>query len=63
MPVKLCEYPELPCRARAAWLVTVGSRKADRQLSCGRHLNQACLALASAELPRTALLTVTSVIP
>lgn len=53
---KKCEDPD-GCREKAVWLVGVGDRKADRQLSCGRHLNRTCHAMAEAEYPRTVRLT------
>lgn len=60
-----CECPEfrsgLPCGKTAAWLVQVGTRKADAQLSCPRHLSMTCLAMYQAEDRRSATLTVTAV--
>jgi len=59
-----CECPEFRsgrlCGAAAAWRVQVGTRKADAQLSCGRHLNMTCLAMRHAEGRKVAL-TVTEV--
>lgn len=40
------------CQATAAWLVSVGRRSLDAQLSCGRHLNRTCTLMAEAEFPR-----------
>lgn len=57
-----CECTEntgLVCRARAAWLVGIGSRVIDRQYACGRHLHRTCRAMLGAEKPRTAALTIT----
>lgn len=52
------------CRARAAWLVGVGSRTIDRQYACERHLNRACWAMLEGEGPyRSIKLTVTAVPP
>lgn len=60
-----CECAEFTgldgCPAAGTWRVQVGSRNADAQLSCGRHLNRTCQALAAAELPRRATLTLTPV--
>lgn len=47
------------CPATATWQIGVGTRKSDRQVSCGRHLNRVCWAMVSAEAPRNANLTVT----
>lgn len=49
------------CPARAQWKVQAGTRMVDAQLSCGRHLHQACQAMAAAELPRRVVLSVTGV--
>jgi hypothetical protein len=48
------------CPAEAKWLVRVGTRAADAQRSCGRHLNRTCQALYEAEAPRRPVLTVTA---
>ena len=59
-----CECPEfasgLPCGKAAKWLIQVGTRKADAQLSCARHLSMTCQALYEAEHPRKPVLTVTA---
>jgi hypothetical protein len=59
-----CECAEissgLPCGKTAMWLVQVGTRKADAQLSCGRHLSMTCETMRHAEGRETAL-TVTKV--
>ena len=60
--VKLCEQAEIKggCKERAQWRVAVGTRSADAQLSCGRHLNRTCWAMVGAESPRVHVaLTVT----
>jgi hypothetical protein len=49
-----CEHPD-GCQARAIWRVAVGSRSSDAQLSCRRHMSQACQAMAEAEFPRAAV--------
>lgn len=63
--MKACECPEfssgLPCGRSAMWLVQVGTRKADAQLSCPRHLSMTCSALYGADDPRKPTLTVTAV--
>ena len=60
-----CECPEfrsgLPCGKTAMWLVQVGTRKADAQRSCGRHLSMTCTAMYGADSPRKPALTVTAV--
>jgi uncharacterized protein YbbK (DUF523 family) len=60
-----CECPEsrsgLPCGRTAAWLVQVGTRKADAQHSCARHLSRTCQAMYQAEDRHEAALTVTAV--
>lgn len=53
----------LPCNQPAEWLVQVGTRKADAQFSCGRHLSMTCKSLYEAENPRKPSLTVTAVKP
>jgi hypothetical protein len=62
-----CECTEringTPCRSGAKWLVQIGARKTDAQLSCGVHLSMACEALYEAEKPRKPALTVTAVRP
>lgn len=37
------------CGALALWRVSVGTRRADAQDSCGRHLNMTCAALEGGE--------------
>jgi hypothetical protein len=58
-----CECPEfrsgLPCGRDAKWLVQVGTRKADAQLSCARHLSPTCEAMRHAEGRERVALTVT----
>lgn len=65
--MKNCECTENTgsegCNAAALWLVGIGSRKTDRQLSCGRHLNRTCEAMIQAEMPRRAVLTIAPVRP
>ena len=62
---RTCESRErrtgLPCCAQATWHVQVGTRKADAQLACGRHLNSACEAMLGAEERPGATLTLTAV--
>lgn len=53
----------LPCGRAAKWLVQVGTRKADAQFCCGRHLSMTCTALYEADNPRKPALTVTAVAP
>jgi hypothetical protein len=64
--VRKCESRErrtgLLCPAVALWLVQIGTRKTDAQLSCGRHLNLVCAAMAVTE-ERPVALTVTEVAP
>jgi hypothetical protein len=48
------------CTSYAQWLVGIGGRAFDRQLSCGRHLNRTCWLMIEADKPRTATLTVTA---
>jgi len=64
--VSKCECPEfrsgLPCGPQAMWLVQVGTRKADAQLCCGRHLSMTCTAMRHAE-GRPVALTVMEVTP
>lgn len=59
-----CECPEvrtgLTCGRSAAWLVQVGTRKADAQLSCARHLSGTCAMMLSAEDRPAATVTVTA---
>lgn len=50
-----------PCRARASWIVAVGSRTTDEQAACGRHLNLALTAMVDAERRPVAVLTVRKV--
>ena len=41
----ICETPDIggwPCKRKAVWLVMVGTRRADAQLSCPQHLNKTC---------------------
>lgn len=45
------------CSAVPKWQVRAGSRVTDAQYSCGRHLDRTCEAMAGAELPRTAEIT------
>jgi hypothetical protein len=47
-----------PCPAEAAWIVAVGTRTADEQLACGRHLSRVCWALEGAEGRENVKLTV-----
>ena len=47
------------CKAAATWMVGVGTRVSDRQLSCGRHLNRVCWAMVAGEAPRNPSLTIT----
>lgn len=65
MAAPRCECTEvtsgLGCRITASWLVGVGSRKSDAQLSCGRHLNITCQLMASLEGRAGVTLTVTPV--
>lgn len=49
------------CQAQAVWVVGVGQRITDRQLSCGRHLNRTCQAMQGAEDRAEVLLTVFAV--
>lgn len=59
-----CQAPDgrgRACGARASWLVSVGSRRSDAQLACGRHLNMAALAMLGAEGRASAVLAVTPV--
>lgn len=59
-----CEHPDgngIQCGNAAAWVVQVGTRRADKQLSCGRHLHRTCEAMSAGEAPRNAALTVTPV--
>lgn len=62
-----CECREfrsgLPCGRTAAWLVQVGTRKADAQLSCPRHLSMTCEVMRHGEGREAAALTVTAVTP
>lgn len=56
-----CQNPErvdtgLPCGQPAVWLIGVGSRVMDRQLSCSDCLAFACAAMENAE-GRTVTLT------
>jgi hypothetical protein len=37
------------CVISASWLVGVGTRKMDRQYTCGRHFNQVCWAMVGAD--------------
>jgi hypothetical protein len=65
--VRRCECTEGTgphgCQATAQWLVGIGSRMTDRQLSCGRHLNRTCWLMLGAELPgRAVTLSVTPVV-
>lgn len=57
-----CECPEfrtgLTCGHAAMWLVRVGTRKADAQLSCSHHLSRTCTIMLSAEDRHGAALTV-----
>jgi len=46
------------CASAAVWLVRVGTRHTDAQLSCGLHLNRTCQVMLGAE-GRSAALTVT----
>ena len=59
-----CECPEfrtgLTCGRAAAWLVQVGARKSDAQLSCARHLSPTCEMRLGAEGRPGAALTVTA---
>lgn len=48
----------LPCKSAAAWVVRVGARETDQQLSCGTHLSFVCSAMYEAEGRRGAELTV-----
>jgi len=61
-PSPRCECTETAsgrrCAGTATWLIRVGTRHIDAQLSCGLHLNQTCQAMLSAE-GRNAALTVT----
>jgi hypothetical protein len=45
-----CEYRRpsdlAPCKAPSVFRVQVGTRKADVQLACARHLARTCLAMA-----------------
>ncbi len=65
MSKRKCESPErisgLPCGRSAMWLVQVGTRKADAQPSCARHLSMTCEIMYGAEGRREAALTVTAV--
>ena len=59
-----CEFARCQphaCGARASWLVAVGSRKADAQHSCGRHLNLTCDMLLGAEQRGNVTLTITRI--
>ena len=59
-----CQAPDgsgHACRARASWRVSIGSRRSDAQLACGRHLNMAALAMLGAEGRASAVLAVTPV--
>ena len=63
---RLCEYrmfTDSGCPAGALWLVRVGSRKADGQESCGRHLSATCGVMLAAESRDGACLTVTAIRP
>ena len=62
-----CECPEfrtgLTCGRAAAWLVQVGRRLSDAQLSCRLHLSRTCEIMLGAETmltERTVTLTVTA---
>ena len=67
MSVRGCECPEfrsgLICGSLPKWLVMVGTRKSDAQLSCGVHLNATCALMLAAEGRSGAALTVTPVTP
>jgi hypothetical protein len=52
-------YGPEPCGARPSWLVGVGSRASDAQLSCSRHLAGTCRLRLRAEQRSGASLTVT----
>lgn len=53
-----CDW-QMSCRSRALWVVSVGTRLADRQRSCGRHLVMTCRAMYEAENRPNATLTLT----
>ena len=59
-----CECPEfrtgLTCGKAPKWLVQVGTRKTDAQLSCARHLSGTCTIMLSAEDRPAATVTVTA---
>jgi hypothetical protein len=54
--LKNCEYPEAPgpdgCQEPGVWLVQVGTRKTDAQVSCTQHLGGTCASMTEAEYPR-----------
>ena len=60
-----CECPEfrsgLTCGHAAKWLVQVGTRRVDAQLSCSHHLSRTCGIMLGAEGRRGAALTVIEV--
>lgn len=60
-----CECPGfrtgLTCGHVAKWIVQLGTRKTDAQLSCTHHLSRTCEIMLSAEGRRGASLTVTAV--
>ena len=54
-----CDW-QMSCRCRAIWVVGVGTRAADRQSSCGKHLAMTCRAMYEAENRPNATLTLVS---
>jgi hypothetical protein len=68
--MRLCESKllwaetEIPCPHKASWVVRIGDRHTDEQLSCSVHLPQTCSAMIAAEgrLPRPAA-TVRKLLP
>jgi hypothetical protein len=62
--MKTCESSEertgRPCLVRAVWKVQVGTREADAQLACGRHVHRVAQAMYGAEEPRHPVITLTA---
>jgi hypothetical protein len=57
----LCEFERgnaTVCADTADWRVSVGTRAADAQLTCGTHLAETCMAMYEAEGRRGVVLQV-----